>query len=64
LIKDNEDTAMKTNLGWLMIVLGIVLFVSPIVTPEWFGHYVGLVGLLSIFVGVSLLKKRKDQLMK
>ncbi len=52
------------KLGWVLILLGVLLFISPVFSPEWLGHYVGLVGLLAIFVGVSILKKRKDQLMK
>lgn len=52
------------KLGWLLIVLGIALFISPVLSPEWLGHYVGLAGLVAIFIGVSILKKRKDQLMK
>lgn len=51
------------KMGWILIALGVLLFVSPVFSPDWLGHYVGLAGLVSIFIGVSLLKKRKDQLM-
>jgi hypothetical protein len=54
---------MKQKLGWLFIVAGILLLVIPAL-GSWLEHYVGLAGLLAIFIGVTLLKKRKDQLMK
>jgi hypothetical protein len=50
-------------LGWLILVIGVVLYIFPIF-HEQIGSYSGLVAFVVIFVGISLLKYRKDQLNK
>ena len=48
-------------LGWIFVVVGLALMVG-LLADAVFGHYGGMVGLLLLFTGVSILKKRKDQL--
>ncbi len=50
------------RLGWLFIVVGLLFLISPFVWNQILGHNSGLLGLLLVFVGITLLKKRKDQL--
>lgn len=48
-------------IGWFLLISGLVLYVVPLFY-DFFGFHSGLFAFLLIFVGISLLKYRKDQL--
>lgn len=50
-------------LGWLLLAFGLLLYVIPLF-ENLLGHYSGLLAFILIFVGISLLKYRKDQINK
>ena len=50
-------------IGWLMLGVGLLLYVVPLFF-ETTGHYSGLLAFGVIFIGITLLKYRKDQLNK
>ncbi len=52
-----------TILGWALLFLGVALYIFPIFVDE-IGVRSGLVAFVIIFVGISLLKYRKDQINK
>ena len=47
--------------GWLLLAFGLLLYIVPLFF-ELTGHYSGLLAFGLIFVGISLLKYRKDQM--
>jgi len=49
--------------GWLLLAAGVILYIVP-VFYEFLGFHSGLVAFILIFIGVTLLKYRKDQLNK
>jgi len=54
---------IQQGLGWAFLVLGVSGYVLPWFY-EWLGFRGGLVAFLLIFIGISLLRIRKDQLDK
>ena len=54
---------LSNILGWLLLVFGLLLYVVPLFN-DWLGHYSGLLAFALIFIGITLLKYRKDQLNK
>ncbi len=48
-------------LGWGLLGFGLLLYVIP-VFYEYLGFYSGLLAFGLIFIGISLLKLRKDQI--
>ena len=50
-------------IGWLLLCSGLLLYVVPLFF-ELIGHYSGLLAFSLIFVGITLLKYRKDQMNK
>jgi heme/copper-type cytochrome/quinol oxidase subunit 3 len=48
-------------LGWLLLALGVLLYIVPLFY-ELLGFHSGLVAFGLIFIGISLLKYRKDQI--
>lgn len=57
-----KTSPLLAKIGWGFLVAGVVLMIGFIVPQAWLDHQAGLIGLVSIFIGVSLLRKRKDQL--
>lgn len=49
--------------GWFLLLCGVLLYVVPLLY-DWLGFHSGLFAFALIFIGVSLLKYRKDQLNK
>ncbi len=62
---DNQTISVKSKLlsviGWFCLGFGILLYIVPLFY-EWLGHQSGLVAFILIFIGISLLKYRKDQI--
>lgn len=48
-------------LGWLLLIVGLFLYIVPMFYSI-LGSYSGLVAFILIFIGISLLKYRKDQI--
>ncbi|WP_196140045.1 hypothetical protein [Aliikangiella sp. G2MR2-5] len=49
------------RLGWLILLIGLVLYIVPLFY-EQIGFYSGLLAFALIFIGITLLKLRKDQI--
>jgi len=56
-------TAILNLFAWSLIIIGIVLSVFPFFYNQ-IGALSGLLAFAILFVGISLLKLRKDQLNK
>ena len=54
----------QNTLGYLLVIIGLICFINPFSLLDSMGHYIGLLGFAFIFIGITLLKKRKDQLAK
>ncbi|WP_444996547.1 hypothetical protein [Aliikangiella sp. IMCC44359] len=54
---------LLTVLGWCCLLVGVTLYVVPLIYNQ-LGHHSGLVAFAIIFVGITLLKYRKDQINK
>ena len=52
-----------TLLGWALLLSGVGLYIYPVFLDD-IGSRSGLVAFVIIFVGISLLKYRKDQINK
>jgi len=48
-------------LGWLSLIVGIFLYIVPLFYDK-FGHHSSLIAFGFVFVGITLLKYRKDQM--
>ena len=57
----NSKHQLTNVLGWILLVSGVLLYVVPLFY-DWFGFYSGLLAFILIFIGISLLKYRKDQI--
>jgi hypothetical protein len=49
------------GLGWLLLSFGLLLYIKPLFY-DVLGFNSGLIAFLLIFIGITLLKYRKDQL--
>ena len=49
--------------GWTLLFIGVGLYIYPVFLDDM-GTRSGLVAFVIIFVGISLLKYRKDQINK
>jgi len=52
---------IRVWLGWCLLLLGVSGYILPWYY-QWLEFHSGLVAFLLIFVGISLLRIRKDQL--
>lgn len=52
--------SIKTFSGWLLLGVGVLLYIVPIFY-HWLGNLSALLAFALILVGISLLKMRKDQ---
>lgn len=52
-----------TIFGWTLLLVGVGLYIYPVFLDDM-GTRGGLVAFVIIFVGISLLKYRKDQINK
>jgi|GEM_PF-4097192 len=59
----NIVTTLSNFIGWLLLVIGLLLYIVPLFFSVT-GHYSGLLAFALIFIGISLLKYRKDQMDK
>ena len=50
-----------TFIGWLLLAVGVLLYIVPLFY-SLLGFHSGLVAFTLIFIGISILKYRKDQL--
>ena len=63
LIKTSLKQRLISACGWSCLCVGIFLTIVP-VFYERLGHQSGLVAFGILFIGISLLKVRKDQIEK
>ena len=59
--KARQKSLFASIAGWVCLLSGVFLYVTP-VFYDWLGFHSGLVAFILVFIGVSLLKFRKDQL--
>ncbi|MGX5175348.1 hypothetical protein ACUR5C_15115 [Aliikangiella sp. IMCC44653] len=57
----NKKHKLTLVAGWACLLFGVLMYIFPIFYNS-LGHQSGLVAFVLIFIGISLLKYRKDQL--
>jgi amino acid transporter len=59
----NKKNQLTLITGWFCLLFGVLMYIFPIFYTL-LGHQSGLVAFVLIFIGISLLKYRKDQVNK